>query len=48
METNLTVDITQSGLPNFCYDTDKKIDVPAALVMSKTPYDNIDGYSSDC
>lgn len=42
METNLTVDITQSGLPNFCYDTDKKIDVPAALVMSKTPYDNID------
>ena len=42
MEANLTVDITQSGLPNFRYDKEKIIDVPAALVMNEKPYENIE------
>lgn len=42
MEANLTVDISQSGLKTVSFDKEKKIDVPAALVMNTTPYNNID------
>ena len=42
MEANLTVDISQSGLKTVSFDKEKKIDVPAALVMNTNPYSNID------
>lgn len=42
MDSNLTVDISQSGLKTVSYDGEKKIDVPAALVMSSDPYSNLE------
>jgi len=41
MDANLTVDISHSGLKTVCFDGEKKIDVPAALVMSSDPYRNL-------
>ena len=42
MEANLTVDISHSGLKTVSFDQEKKIDVPAALVMNDNPYSHID------
>ena len=41
MDANLTVDISHSGLKTVSFDGEKKIDVPAALVMSSDPYRNL-------
>ena len=42
MDANLTVDISHSGLKTVSFDGEKKIDVPAALVMSSDPYSNLE------
>ncbi len=47
MDANLTVDISHSGLETVSFSDEKKIDVPAALVMGTNPYDKLDDEGED-
>lgn len=41
MDSNISVDISQSGLQNVTFEEEKVIDVPAALVMNEKPYEGL-------
>ena len=47
MDANLTVDISHSGLETVSFSDEKKIDVPAALVMGTSPYDKLEDEGQD-